>query len=154
MVMRTVRENIIVDATPERIWDILVDPYYTPKLFPDILNMKADPPGRVVIGQKRTLSGRAGRRLVEFHTEVSNMEPGRRFEIVGRPGGALEQFEQTIELVPVGGKTQIRAVFTFKVSESYFGPEFDIPTLEQMVIRNEHVYLENLKQLSELTPLK
>jgi len=87
--MRTVRETVLVEAKPESVWEVLMDPYYTPKLYPDMINITADPPGRAVVGQNRTLGGRAGRRLIEFKTQVSELVPNKLFAIKGRPGGAL-----------------------------------------------------------------
>jgi len=148
--MRTVRESVLVQATPESVWEVLMDPYYTPKLYPDILNITVDPPGRAVVGQKRTVGGKAGKRLIELRTVVLDLVPLQRFEVGGRPGGALEEFSEVLELSQAKGGTQVKITFVFKVSEDYFGPEFDLFTLEQMVVRNQEVYIKNLKELSEL----
>ncbi|MDG6925900.1 MAG: SRPBCC family protein [Nitrososphaerota archaeon] len=148
--MRTVRESLIVEAKPEAVWEVLVEPYYTPKLYPDILNIVIDPPGRAVVGQKHTLSGKAGKRMIEFRTEVSGLVPYKRYELRGREGGAFEEFSEVLELSPVKGGTELKCTWVFKVSEDYFGPAFDVPTLEQMAVRNQEVYIHNLKNLAEL----
>jgi uncharacterized protein YndB with AHSA1/START domain len=152
--MRTVRETVLIEAKPESVWEVLMDPHYVPKLYPDMLNIKVDPPGRTAVGQKRTLSGRAGKRLVEFHTEVLDVQPLKRFEVGGRPGGVFEEFSEVIELEPVKGGTQVKVAYVFKLSEDYFGPMFYLSTLEQMAVSNEEVYIQNLKALAELRPAR
>jgi uncharacterized protein YndB with AHSA1/START domain len=152
--MRTVRETVLVEAKPESVWEVLMDPYYTPKLYPDMINITADPPGRAVVGQNRTLGGRAGKRLIEFKTQVSELVPNKLFAIKGRPGGALEEFTEVVELAPLKRGTELKVTYVFKVSEDYFGPEFDLLTLEQMAVRNEEVYIKNLKALAELRPVE
>jgi hypothetical protein len=148
--MRTVKETILVEAKPEAIWEVLVEPYYTPKLYPDILNIALDPPGTATVGQKHTLSGKAGKRMIEFRTEVAKLVPNRWYELRGREGGAFEEFSETLELTPRKEGTELKCTWTFKISEDYFGPAFDVPTLEQMAVRNQEVYIRNLKHLSEL----
>jgi hypothetical protein len=59
-----------------------------------------------------------------------------------------------IELAEAKGGTQLTVTFVFKVSESYFGPQFDVLTLEQMAVRNQEVYVKNLKELSELNSIE
>jgi hypothetical protein len=151
--MRKVQESVIVEATPTAVWEVLVDPYYTPKLYPDLLNITPDPPGRAVVGQKRTVAGKAGKRLIEFRTQVVDLVPLKRFELAGRDGGAFESLSEVIELSEVKGGTRVSVTFVFKVSERYFGPEFDLLTLEQMAVRNQEVYIKNLKEPSELNSL-
>jgi hypothetical protein len=152
--MRTVHETVLVQATPAAVWEVLVDPYFTPKLYPDLLNISAEPPGRSVVGQKRTVAGKAGKRLIEFRTEVVALVPLKRFELTGREGGAFESLSEVIELAEAKGGTQLTVTFVFKVSESYFGPQFDVLTLEQMAVRNQEVYIKNLKELSELNSIE
>src|SRR5271169_1631855 len=133
--MRTVRETVLVEAPPEAVWEVLVDPYFLPKLYPDILNVTVVPPGRAVVGQERTVGGRAGKRLIELRTKVVELIPNKRFEVTGRAGGAFEEFSEVMELSPVDGRTRLNVKFFFKISQEYFGPEFDPLTLEQMAVR-------------------
>lgn len=148
--MRRVRESVLVRASPEAVWQILVDPNYIPKLYPDMLNISVEPPGPAVVGQTRTLSGRAGKRLIEFRTVVVGLDPAKRFELGCRRGGALEKFSEVIELDQAKEGTQMKVNFEFEVSEAYFGQMFDKPTLEQMAVRNQEVYIKNVKSLAEL----
>jgi uncharacterized protein YndB with AHSA1/START domain len=148
--MRTVRESVVIEAKPERVWEVLVDPYYTPKLYPDTLNISVEPPGRAVVGQKRTVGARAGKRVIELRTEVADLVPQKRFELRGREGGAFEEFSEVLDLEEFKGGTRLNVTFRFKVLESYFGPAFDLLTLEQMAVRNQEVYIKNLKELAEL----
>lgn len=141
---------MLVEAKPEAVWAVLTDANYIPKLYPDMLNIRVEPPGHARVGQYRTLSGRAGRRLIEFKTKVTELVPFKRFVITGRRGGALETFSEVIELEENEEGTIVSALFDFKVSEAYFGPGFDIMALTQAAKLNQELYIKNLKELSEL----
>jgi carbon monoxide dehydrogenase subunit G len=148
--MPRVQSTFLVEAKPEAVWDVLIDPNFIPKLYPDILNVVANPPGKATVGQWRTLSGRVGRRLIEFKTKVEEMVPTKRFVVAGRRGGAFESFRQVMELTGVKGGTMVSGLFEFKVSQAYFGPQFDIMMLNQAASLNEENYMKNLKELAEL----
>jgi Polyketide cyclase / dehydrase and lipid transport len=148
--MPEIHDTVLIQAKPEAVWEILVDPHYEPKLYPDILNIVAKPPGRAVVGQKRTTSGRAGKRVVNFYTQVTELIPLKRFALTGLRGGAFETFSQVVELSAVEGGTQASVTFFFKISEDYFGPDFDLMVLNELSARNHDLYLKNLKGLSEL----
>ena len=96
--MPRVQVTLLVDARPEAVWEVLTDPNYVPKLYPDILNVVAEPPGRATVGQWRTVSGRVGKRLIEFKTKVAEMVPLKKFVVVGRRGGADERAGQPGQL--------------------------------------------------------
>jgi carbon monoxide dehydrogenase subunit G len=148
-----VQSTFLIEAKPEVVWDILTDPNYIPKLYPDMLNIVVDPPGRATVGQYRTLSGRAGKRLIEFKTKVAELVPMQRFVIAGRRGGAFESFSEVIELEEVKKGTMVGALFLFKLSVGYFGPGFDLLALEKAARFNEEMHVKNLKELSELKHL-
>ncbi len=150
--MERVQVTLLVEAGPEAVWAVLMDPNFIPKLYPDMLNISVDPPGRTAVGQYRTLGGRVGKRLIEFRTRVAELVPLRRFVITGRRGGALESFQEVLELEAVDEGTIVRASFEFKVSQAYFGPGFDYQALSQAARLNEELYVKNLKELSELKP--
>ncbi|MGA2198481.1 MAG: SRPBCC family protein [Nitrososphaerales archaeon] len=143
----------LAEARPEAVWDVLTDPNYIPKLYPDLLNIVVDPPGRARVGQYRTLNGRVGKRLIEFKTKVAELVPLQRFVIAGRRGGAFESFSEVIELEGVKEGTMVGALFLFKVSDAYFGPGFDLLALEKAARLNQEMYVKNLKELSELKPV-
>jgi carbon monoxide dehydrogenase subunit G len=145
-----VTETIFVNADPEAVWEVLADPHYIPRLYPDMLNIKLEPDGRVVPGQLRTLTGRAGKRTIEFKTKVTDVAPQRRLVIEGRSGGAFEMFSQVVELAKAREGTEVRVTFRFKVSLTYFGVGFDPLGLGRMAEANERTYIKNLKELSEL----
>ena len=84
--MAKVQASFLVDAGPEAVWDVLTDANFIPKLYPDLLNITVDPPGHAVVGQSRSLSGRVGKRLIEFRTRVAELVPNKRFVVVGRRG--------------------------------------------------------------------
>jgi carbon monoxide dehydrogenase subunit G len=148
--MVRVQSTFLVEATPEAVWDVLTDANYIPKLYPDLLNIVVDPPGRAVVGQSRSLNGRVGKRLIEFRTKVAELVPMKRFVVTGRRGGAFESFTETIDIEELKEGTMVRAFFEFKVSAAYFGPAFDPFVLNQAASLNEEVYMKNLKELAEL----
>ena len=148
--MPKVQATMLVEAAPEAVWEVLTDANYIPKLYPDMLNIVVDPPGHARQGQYRTLSGRAGKRLIEFRTRVVELVPLKRFAIRERRGGALEYFSELVELEEVPEGTVTRLVFEFKVSEAYFGPAFDLYWLAHEARLNQELYIKNLKELAEL----
>ena len=93
------------------------------------------------------MSGRVGKRLIEFKTKVAEMVPLKKFVVVGRRGGAFESFNQVIDLTDVKEGTMVSGQFDFTVSHAYFGPEFDYLTLNQAASLNEEMYMKNLKEL-------
>ncbi|HUI85967.1 MAG TPA: SRPBCC family protein [Nitrososphaerales archaeon] len=142
--------TVAIDAEPEAVWEVLADPHYVPRLYPDMLNIKLEPEGRVSAGQRRTLTGRAGKRMIQFRTKVSEVVPPKRLVIEGCPGGAFESFTQIVELSKSDSGTDAKVSFRFKVSSTYFGIGFDPLTLERMAEDNQRIYVNNLKELSEL----
>ncbi|MGA2666316.1 MAG: SRPBCC family protein [Nitrososphaerales archaeon] len=148
--MEKVQATLLIETKPEAVWEVLVDANYIPKLYPDMLNITVDPPGRASMGQYRTLHGRAGKRLIEFKDRVTEMVPLKRFVIRERRGGSLEYFSEVIELeeVPEGTVTQI--LFEYKVSQAYFGPAFDLYWLTHQARLNLELFIRNLKELAEL----
>jgi uncharacterized protein YndB with AHSA1/START domain len=148
--MPRVQATFLVEAKPEAVWSVLTNPNFIPKLYPDILNAVASPPGAAVVGQWRTMSGRLGQRLFEFRTKVEELVPMKRFVIGGRRGGAFESFRQVMELTSVKEGTMVSGLFEFTVSQDYFGPQFDITLLNQAASLNEENYMMNLKELAEL----
>lgn len=88
------QDTILIQAKPESVWEVLVDPYYTPHLFPDVLNITTEPPGRSIVGQKRTSDARMGRRLIQYRTQVTELIPPKRFVLTGLGGGAFDVFSR------------------------------------------------------------
>lgn len=152
--MPKVEKELLIAAAPETIWEILSDPHHVPKLYPDMLSIQFEPHTVAVVGQKRTLRGKIGKRLIEFKTQVVEVVPDRRLVITGRRGGAFEEFHQVVELSREGDKTKVKTLYEFKISEAYFGPDFSIPILEQAAIENQDVYLLKMRELAELEPVQ
>jgi len=140
----------VTAVKPQAVWDVLVDAHCIPKLYPDLLNVTLDPPGSAVVGQYRTTGGRVGKRLIEFHTKVSELVPLKRFAIVGTRGGAFEESSELVETSEVKGGTEVKTIFQFKISEAYFGPGFNLLQLEEKAAENARSYMKNLKELVEL----
>ncbi|MDA4123215.1 MAG: SRPBCC family protein [Thaumarchaeota archaeon] len=152
--MPKIDREILIAARPEQVWEILSDTHHVPKLYPDLLSIKFEPHVPAVVGQRRTLTGKIGKRMIEIHTRVAEVVPVKRLVVVGGRGGAFEEFRQTVELSETAEGTKVHVTYHFKISEAYFGPEFYIPVLEQAAIENEDNYLKNLKEIAELEPPK
>ena len=151
--MPEIHDSISIMVKPETVWEVLVDPYYAPKLYPDILNITVEPLGRAVVGQKRSSDFRVGKRVVQFYTKVAELIPMERFALTGLRYGAFEEFSQTVDLAQTEAGTLVQVSFFFKVSEDNFGPGFDLIAITESVSRNQGSYLQNLKELSELKPV-
>ena len=151
--MPQLRQVLLIAAKPETVWEVLDNPYYAPKLHPDLLTTKVEPGGRASVGQNRTSTARAGTRIFEIRTRVAEIVPARRFVLVHREGGAYTLFKAVLELTPSGNGTQLVASFEFVVSQSYF-EGMNIVALESAARTNLVSYLKNLKELSELKPLR
>jgi hypothetical protein len=148
-----ITDTILISAKPEDVWEVLVDPYYAPKLHPNVLNITVEPLGRSAVGQKRTSDFRVGRRVVHFYTQVTELIPTKRFALGGLGRGAFENFSQIVELAPAEGGTRVGVVFSFKLSEDHFGPEFDLLEITGSLAGSLASYLKILKELSELQPV-
>jgi carbon monoxide dehydrogenase subunit G len=151
--VRKVQGTFLIAARPQAVWEVLTDANYIPKLYPDMLNIVLDPPGNAVVGQRRTTAGRAGKRLIEFHTKITELVPLKRFALIGTRGGGFEESSEVIELAEVKGGTEVKAEFSFKISLAYFGPGFDPLQLEEAAAMNARSYIKNLKDLAELRPV-
>jgi carbon monoxide dehydrogenase subunit G len=143
----------VIAAKPETVWEVLDNPYYTPKLYPDFLSIKVEPEGRASVGQKRTSTARAGNKLFEIKTKVAELIPSKKFVLVQREGGAFTVFKEVLELTPSGNGTQVVASFEFSISQNYF-QGMNIVALESAARTNLESFLKNLKELAELKPLR
>ena len=105
--MPTVVRKRVVDATPERVWELVSNPEHLPRWWPGVARVEDVQPGAwtKVFTSPRGRSLRADFSQVEF-------EPGRRLvweqELAASP---FEKFMRssitTLELEPEGARTQV-----------------------------------------------
>jgi carbon monoxide dehydrogenase subunit G len=148
-----VEKLIEIDAPTGTIWAVLTDPSYLPKLYPDIVTVEANPPGRTVRGQNCTLIGRVGTSKIRVAIQFTTVDPEVRLVSKSIPGGLFASFEHTITLEPMGPRTMTNARFDYSLSPQYLEKVPDAKLLEHVVEDNLRIYIRNLKEICELLPL-
>jgi hypothetical protein len=142
-----------VHASGPVVWNVLVDPLYLSKLYPDVLSAEVEPPGRNFVGQKTHMIARAGRRRIEIYGETVELVTEKKIVSRNRPGGLFKSFESVIMLRPKGTGTEVMASFEYELSMGYLGRVFNVVMLERSVTDNLTAYSRNLKEFCELVPL-
>jgi hypothetical protein len=150
----TVRSNVLISASPEAVWDVLVDPVYSPKLHRDVLFMEVDPQGKAVKGQRRRAIARAGRTKIEIVSIVTEAVRPQRFVLEQVPGALFTSYKEEIRLTASAVGTEVRANFEYAVSREYVRDALNIAALENGVGESLGVFLKNLKEIAELKPLE
>lgn len=145
--------SIVISATPEVVWDVLVDPIYAPKLYRDILFMEVDPAGKGVKGQKRRAVARAGRTRIEILGVVTDAQRPSKFVLEELPGALFARYRESFQVSgsPVGAKVQ--ANFDYELSREYLRGALNIVLLEDGIAESLRSFLTNLKDIAELKPL-
>lgn len=151
--MTRIESVVEIEAPVSAVWDILTDTSYIVKLFRDAVSVTADPPGRSVLGQKYHLTGKAGRRRVEFFLEVVELVPQSTVVTRQRPGGLFKTFMQKTVLEDKAGRTRAHTVFDYELALGYMGKVLNVVLVERLVRDNLTAYSHTLKEFSELLPL-
>lgn len=151
--MTKVQKVSLVNAPVSSVWSVLMDPAYTPKLYPDVISLEMNPPGPAAVGQTFHTLIKVGRRKIEIFAETVEVETEEKVVVRGRPGGLFESFERVVLLEPKGSDTLVRANFEFELSMGYLGNVFNPLVVERLVKDNLKSYAANLKNISELLPL-
>ena len=140
-------------APVKTIWEVLMESSFVPKLYPDVIAVVVDPPGRNVVGQKFHITGRAGRRKLEIFAETTELVTEKKVGTTNRPGGLFKSFRSEILLVPHGATTSVQTTFQYELSMGYVGKVLNMIALERLVNDNLKAYSKNLKDVCELQPL-
>jgi uncharacterized protein YndB with AHSA1/START domain len=100
---RELRAEAIVDASPERVWDLLTDFSRMPEWSPELVRMVPLKPGGLRVGQ--WYLGINRRKAVVWPTRsvVAALEPGRRLAWDTKSSGA----QWIWELEPAEGGTRV-----------------------------------------------
>src|SRR5580698_589411 len=133
-----------VNASGTTIWEVLMDPLYLSKLYPDVLSTEVEPPGRNFVGQKIHTIARAGRRRIEIFGETVELVTEKKIVSRNRPGGLFKSFESVIMLQPKGTGTEVKASLEYELSMGYLGKVFNVVMLERAVTDNLTAYSRNL----------
>jgi len=143
-----------VQAPVGKVWDVLMDPAYVPRLYPDVIAIEVDPPGLVAVGQKAHVTGKAGRRKLEIFTETIEIVHQKKILTRNRPGGLFRSFESIVLLEAKGDRTDAKVTFQYELSMGYLGKVFNMLLLERLVKDNLKSYTRNLKEIAELMPVE
>ncbi len=142
-----------VHAPVRTVWEVLMDSSYIPKLYPDVISVEVEPPGRNAVGQKFHILGKACKRRLEIYAETAELISEKKVLSQNRPGGLFKSFESVILLESKGAVTEVKTSFEYELSMGYLGKVFNVMLLERLVMDNLKAYTRNLKEISELTSL-
>ncbi len=142
-----------ISASPEKIWSIIADPNYLPKLAPDIISSEADPPGLAVVGQKIHSVGKVGGRKVDMVTEVVEAERNELLTVRVRPGGIFKAGSGTVTIQPTRNGSRVTNANEYELSMGYLGKILNKLAVERTAKKNLGVVLRNLKEIAELKEL-
>lgn len=151
--MQKIERVIEINATPDAVWDVLTDPTYLPKLYPDALGTEIDPPGRSFVGQKYKTVGRVGRRKVVVLSEVTALEPKTKLVTNSRQGGIFKSFQQTVTMQPEGKGARVKMIFEYEYSLPLVGRVLNTILVERLIRDNMNAYAAHLREICELLPL-
>lgn len=105
--MPSVTRRRVVDAEPERVWDLVSDPEHFPRWWPGVARVEDVQPG----AWTKVFTSPRGRSLRADFTQV-DADPGRR--LVWQQELAASPFERfmresvtTLELEPEGARTRV-----------------------------------------------
>ena len=143
----------VMHASAASIWDILMDSSYVPQLFPDVIGLEVDPPGRNFVGQKFHIIGKAGRRKLDIFAETTELVTEKKVVTRNRPGGLFTFAQHMVLLEPRGAVTEVKTSFQYELSMGYLGKVFNMVILERLVSDNLKAYTSNLKEICELIPI-
>src|SRR5271170_4949931 len=139
-----------VFAPVKTVWNVLMEPAYVPKLYPNVITVEVDPPGRNRLGQKFHIVGRAGKRKLEIFSETVELIEEKKTVNRQLPGGLFKSFNQVVTLEDKGMGTVVRTTFEYEISMGYIGKIFNIVLLERLVTDNLKAYNSSLKDICEL----
>ena len=142
-----------VDAPVATVWDVLTNPAYTPKIYPDILFSTAEPSGPSVVGQKVHLVGKVGRRKLELFAEVMEVVKEKKLVTVNKPGRIFRSYKSIFLLEPRAKGTIVRAKFDYELNLGGLGKVFNVIVLERLMKDNMKGFSKNLKEICELIPV-
>jgi len=151
--MPRVEKEIEIESPPGTVWNVLTDPTYLPKLYPNIVTLQTNPPGRAVPGQRADLVARVGGAKIRVLIQFITVDPQNRLVSRAVPGGLFSAFEHIVTLTSDGLRTKARISFDFTIAPEYLSKVPDPALLARNLGENLQLYGPNLKDICELMPL-
>ena len=149
--MPSVERDVLIAASPERVWNILSDVGYMPKIFPDVVSTMVEPEGPVAVGQKIKILGKMAGMTTEMAAEVEQVEPNRKLIVRAIPGGPIKEYRNIVTLEPTKkGGTKVSAAAEYELTPNYLGKLVSKVVVSRIARRNATESLKNLKELAEL----
>ncbi len=148
--MPTIERSIEITATPQTVWSILSDPSLTPKLFPDVVSIRSDPPGLAAIGQKNIFVAKVGGRRTEATFETTEVMPNQKLSLRQISGGLLKKYVSTTTLSPTKKGTNATTKVDYDVAAGFLGRILSVALVNRTVRNNVLASSKNLKELAEL----
>jgi carbon monoxide dehydrogenase subunit G len=148
--MPTVERSIEIAATPQTIWSVLGDPSLVPKIFPNVISVKTDPPGMAHVGQKNTLLVHVGGRRSQAIIETTEVVPDKKLSVRQTSGGMLKKYDSTTTLTPLKKGTKLTTTVDYEVAAGFLGRILSATLVNRTVRNNILTSAKNLKELAEL----
>lgn len=138
-----------VSASPEKIWSIVSDWNYTPKLFPAVISVDVEPPGSIAVGQKTQTLAKMGGRKIDLFGEVVDVERNELWAVRARPRGLLRAGSATLTIQPTRNGSRVTYAEEIEFALGYFGKILGKLVVERALNRNLGGFLKNLKEIAE-----
>jgi carbon monoxide dehydrogenase subunit G len=151
--MPTIEQSVEIAASPQTVWSIISDPTMTPKIFPDIVSAKIEPPGPAAIGQKSTLVMKVRGRRSEGTFETTEVVANEKLSIRQVSGSLLKKYDSTLGLTPTKRGTRVTETVEFEPAAGFLGKVLSVAVINRAVRTNVNASLKNVKELAELKEL-
>ena len=146
--MASVRREIEIAASPERVWEVLIDAERLPQYNVTIVEVR-NPTGPLdQVGSSYDAVAKVYGRQIEGRWEVTDVIPLRRIaQVAAGPGGSQATVNGTIE--PSGDGTRAAVEVDYQLPAGFLGEVANRLFIERSVERDVRHTLENLKELVE-----
>ncbi len=148
--MPTIEQSIEIAASPQTVWSIVSDPSMTPKIFPDVVSAKVEPPGPASVGQKSTLVVKVGGRRSEGTFETTEVVANQKLSVRQVSGSVLKKYESATSLTPTKRGTRVTGTIEFEAAAGFIGKILSVAVINRTVRKNVTASLKNIKELAEL----
>lgn len=148
--MPTIERSIEISASPQTVWSIVEDPILLPKVFPNVISVKTDPPGMAHVGQKNTLLVHVGGRRSEATFETTEVVPNEKLAFKQTSGRLLKNYVGTTTLSPLRKGTKATVRVDYEVAAGFLGRILSAAVVTRTVRNNVLASIKNVKELAEL----
>lgn len=146
--MTRLRQELFVDAPPERVFELLAQPERTPEWSPSAISVRRTDGGPIGVGSTTESVVKVLGTRQRAIGRCSVFDPPRRLVIESRTdlGG---KSRSDSELIPEGGGTRLRATLEYVVPGGGLGKLFDRLVAERQIRQEFEQSLQTLKGLVE-----